>query len=479
MGDERAETYLRLLAESEARRAARRSGLVPAADIYPTVEQVRWAGDILVVAGVLEEDDVHRVATELEAALLARSDMDRARYARRVNWVFDERTDTSGGGPPPRWWGDMQPMRSTPIGRRISVAYERAPSDLHLMTLVCSPDGAAITAAMRMHWPPDGSSADLEINGAGPEHLPYDQLWAADDRGARYRVVLIGESGTLAWQGAIVLHGVPPPDARWLDLIADGTHRLVRIDLDREVVQPAAATEPAPAVSAGEHMLAAAAERILASAWDLGGVGWAGCAGGPRADERLGETITVLAAAGAIGADSPVPGHLAALCQRLGVAGVTVPAAAQIPARWAEVLPPDPSGPAGPADPVGPDGPADPEWFVPLGRVAVDVEDARFVFAGLATAGGQSFLHVVATGMQPLAVHHWDTGFSWWVTDSAGQSHLATETDPHAREHRQSAFRLRLTPPLRARPEEIEVMVTGRRGRARAVVPVGREMPDT
>ena len=116
---------------------------------------------------------------------------------------------------------------------------------------------------------------------------------------------------------------------------------------------------------------------------------------------------------------------------------------------------------------------------MPLGRVAVDVEDARFVFAGLATAGGQSFLHVVATGMQPLAVHHWDTGFSWWVTDSAGQSHLATETDPHAREHRQSAFRLRLTPPLRARPEEIEVMVTGRRGRARAVVPVGREMPDT
>ena len=419
-------------------------------------------------------------ATELEAALLARSDMDRARYARRVNWVFDKRTDTSGGGPPPRWWGDVQPMRSTPIGRRISVAYERAPSDLHLMTLVRSPDGAAITAAMRMHWPPDGSSADLEINGAGPEHLPYDQLWAADDRGARYRVVLIGESGTLAWQGAIVLHGVPPPDARWLDLIADGTHRLVRIDLDREVVQPAAATEPARRC----RLASTCSPRQPNASWPAPGTSAVSAGlprGGLRADERLGETITVLAAAGAIGADSPVPGHLAALCQRLGVAGVTVPAAAQIPARWAEVLPPDPSGPAGPADPVGraARGPADPEWFVPLGRVAVDVEDARFVFAGLATAGGQSFLHVVATGMQPLAVHHWDTGFSWWVTDSAGQSHLATETDPHAREHRQSAFRLRLTPPLRARPEEIEVVVTGRRGRARPWCRSAREMPDT
>jgi hypothetical protein len=42
-GDERAETYLRLLAESEARRAARRSGLVSATEISRSVEQVRWA----------------------------------------------------------------------------------------------------------------------------------------------------------------------------------------------------------------------------------------------------------------------------------------------------------------------------------------------------------------------------------------------------------------------------------------------------
>ena len=42
-------------------------------------------------------------------------------------------------------------------------------------------------------------------------------------------------------------------------------------------------------------------------------------------------------------------------------------------------------------------------------------------------------------------------------------------------------FRLRLTPPLRARPDRIEVVVTGRAARARVVAPVGtdREMPDT
>jgi hypothetical protein len=37
----------------------------------------------------------------------------------------------------------------------------------------------------------------------------------------------------------------------------------------------------------------------------------------------------------------------------------------------------------------------------------------------------------------------------------------------------QAAFRLRLTPPLRARPEEVEVVVTGRLSRARTVVPAG------
>jgi hypothetical protein len=67
VGDERAETSLRLLAESEARRAAHGPGHMPAAEIARSVEQVRWAGDVLVTAGVLEEADVRRVAAELQA----------------------------------------------------------------------------------------------------------------------------------------------------------------------------------------------------------------------------------------------------------------------------------------------------------------------------------------------------------------------------------------------------------------------------
>ena len=234
-------------------------------------------------------------------------------------------------------------MGITPIGRTIRVAHERAPSELHLMSLVRSPGGMVITAAMRVRWPSDGSCADLEITGAGPHLLPYDQLRAADDLGSHYRVVLSGEGGELTWQGAIGLPGALPLRARWLDLIADGTQRLVRIELNQADIQPADVAEPAPAVPPGERLLALAAERILASAL------------GRRAERR--------------------------------------------PA-------------AGPA--------------------VADLEDARFVVAGLATAAGQSFLHVVATGMAQHPIHGHDTGLSWWVRDGDGHWHLAMVSDPHS-----------------------------------------------
>jgi hypothetical protein len=472
VGDERAQTYLRLLAERQAR-SSPRSG----PDIARSVEQVHWAGEILACAGVLEESDVDRIAGELAAALWIRSDLERSRSARRVGWALEaaRRPPDTGRW----WWGAATPMGITPVGRRIRVEHERVLIELHLMNLVCAPGGMVIAAAMRVRWPSDGSRADLELTGAGPHLLPYDQLVAADDLGHGYRVIMTGEGGALTWQGAIGLHGTlgqhgtRPPRGRWLDLIADGTQRLARIELSPADIEPAGATERAPAVPPGERLLTGMAERILASAWDDGG---------PSVDPRLDELITVLTGAGALPEDSPVPGRLAALCERLGVAGhpIGVPPAADLPARWAEVLPAE----AGPQ--AAPPGPG-PEWFVPLGPAVADLEDARFAVAGLATAGGQSFLHVVAAGRAPQLRPGQDTGLSWWVRDSGGHWHLAVVSDPHALQpgavtgFEAAAFRLRLTPPLRARPDRIEVVVTGRTARARVVVPVGteREMPDT
>ena len=61
------------------------------------------------------------------------------------------------------------------------------------------------------------------------------------------------------------------------------------------------------------------AERILASGDVLG----------PVEGPVPGEIITVLTETDAIAADSPVPGQLAALCQRLGAAGMASPSASR------------------------------------------------------------------------------------------------------------------------------------------------------
>jgi hypothetical protein len=132
-------------------------------------------------------------------------------------------------------------VRVTPIRRALRVASGRAPWALHLMSLVRTGTEAVITVVMRRHWPPDGSSADLEITGAGPHHLPYDQLGAVDEHETRCTVGFEGgQGGTAAWRGIALLSSVPPRGARRLDLVGDGT-RLVG---SRSCRRPRAAARP-------------------------------------------------------------------------------------------------------------------------------------------------------------------------------------------------------------------------------------------
>ena len=479
MGDERAETYLRLLAEAELRRAGDRLRDLDAGagtDVWPdpgmtpfaTAESTQWkvvrAGRILVAAGALDEECLDRVAADLDAAIRVRSRL-------LLNWdrrrgmvyrgVYAPQARFAPHARPPLPPGPVsRAIRVTPIGRALRVASGRAPWALHLMSLVRTETEAVITVVMRMHWPPDGSSTDLEITGAGPHHMPYDQLWAVDDQGTRYTVRFEGgQGGTAAWRGIAPLSPVPPRGARRLDLVGDGI-RLLQLPLrppaahDRRAAPPV--TEPA-AVPPGERLLVLEAERMLAS----------GDARGPVEGPVPGEIITVLTEAGAIAADSPVPGQLAALCQRLGAAGhdITVPPAAQIPAQWASVI-------AQRGTPVPADGP---EVFAPLAGVLPDVDGTRFALAGLSTAAGESHLHVVSSGMPQLAdrfAYNWTPGFSWWLRDGTGNWHVATAGEPCALGDGTQAFQLRLTPPLAEVPDLAEVVVTGPATRVRATIPV-------
>ncbi len=472
VGDERAETYLRLLAEVELRRAGDQlRGLDAAAGTgqwsdpgmapFAAAESAQWrvvrAGRILVAAGALDRDFLDRFAGELFSAITARSRIVLSWYGRRgvLHTVFAP----PGGRALPSGrvsWA----IRVTPIGRALRVASGRAPSVLHFMSLVRAGGGAVITMVMRVHWPSDWLGTDREITEAGPHLLPYGQLGAVDDQGTGYAVRFEGGSGrvwTAAWRGVARLSPVPPPGTRWLDLVGDGT-RLIRLPLRSSPARGRWATTTEPvAILPGERLLIVEAERILAS----------GDARGPVQGPVPGEIITVLTEAGAIAADSPVPGQLAALCQRLGAAGhgITVPAAEQIPAPWASVL-------AQRGAPVPADGS---ELFAPLAAILPEVDGAQFALAGLSTAAGESHLHVVSSDMPQVTGrfdHNWTPGFSWWLRDGAGNWHMATTDEQLTAGDGTQAFWLRLTPPLAAVPDAAEVVVTGPATRVRATIPI-------
>ena len=92
MGDERAETYLKLRAEAELRRRPR---LMSAADFTASIMDIRWAGEVLRDAGVLAHGTALRIAAELEMALVVRARSDPRRLARRLDWALRERGDES------------------------------------------------------------------------------------------------------------------------------------------------------------------------------------------------------------------------------------------------------------------------------------------------------------------------------------------------------------------------------------------------
>jgi hypothetical protein len=481
VGDERAETYLRRLAEAELRRAGaelRRldaaagdlwadPGMTPFAIAEGAAWKVGRAGRILVAAGVLDQDYLHDLGGDLGAAIKVRSRL-------LLNW--DRRRGmlhrTIFQPPVPRpYRGARHAMRVTPAGRALRGAGDRAPWTLHLMSLLRTETEAVITVAIRMHWPPDGSSTDLELTGAGPHHMPYDQLWAVDDQGTRYQVRFEGGRGrTATWLGHARLSPVPPRDARRLDLIGDGT-RLIRLPLGPPAPPGRQSAPPATervALEPGERLLVLEAEHILATGDATGGA--RGQVGGPSP----GEIITVLMEAGAIAAGSPVPGQLAALCQRLGAAGhgITVPPGEELPAPWASVIAHrDAPVPAGA-----------PEVFAPLACVLPDADGARFALTGLSTAAGESHLHVISSGMPPLAgrfAWNWTPGYSWWLRDSAGNWHVGSPGEPdtygdgmslYAFGDGMQAFWLRLTPPLTAAPGAAEIVVTGPATQVRATV---------
>jgi hypothetical protein len=467
VGDERAETYLRLRAETYLRVLVR-PPLRPEDINSSELWEVTRAGRILVAAGLLDDDLVDDLRADVGTALTVRSRALLKRHgAGRGTLPTRHRA-------PARPGGAAGSLRLTPVRQTLSVRsdrapFDRAPFDLHLLTLVRARSETAIITAIRMYWPEDGSSADLEITGAGVQHFPYDQIGATDDRGAEYRLEFDGDDLTTTWQGVVRLLPPLPPGTRWLDLIADGTNQLLRLDLVARTTEPLASgeatIEESAGLSAAEWLLAAAAESILWETWTRPG---------PFLQSYLTEITSVLTDVGAIAADSPTPGHLAALCRELGVIGhgITAPPAAGLPGPWASIIAQRKARAAGPPPFLVAPGP---DVFTPLGTSLPDIDGTRLTLAALSSAGGESYLYVAASGLrEPVERFEpgWRPGLSWWLKDPAGHWHMAMPANYLTRSPDTGVLALRLTPPLATYPDTIEVVVTGTSARLRAVVPV-------
>ncbi len=441
MDRERAETHLRLLAETELRRVMK----MPAGSIpglwYP-------ARLVLVAQALTAVDAVGAdVADEIQA------DVGLAVAARHL---------LSARGPGP---GRTQsaPQRTSwqvvPVGQVIKIRNDDLRRDLLLVAYVQSAGGARFIGA---EWP----------------FRPFT-FTAADDRGVSYQ---------LSWRGEmapreLLLRPDPPHQIRWLDLTTAAGEPATRIDLNPQIPAPDI-TVTRNAHSPGELLLDAIAARILTAAarFSQNNPGQLTAASPElRAlGDGPGHIVAALHAADMLPPDSPVPGQLAGLCARLGIDGhgITAPPAGDLPERWQSMLTPPSREPQAPPAPG-----------ILAATVAElpELDGAKIAIAGLHHGERGTIMHLLATGVTLEA--GWPYGVRplpvLWIRDSDGRWH-ATHTDGVVSpwgdnganpwtDTRMVTVWLRIVPPLDRGTAWIEISAAGRSAQVRATLPLSTQ----
>jgi hypothetical protein len=426
---ERAETYLRLLAETALR----------AADTDASMRVWRAAG-VLIEAGALPGTRAVEILADLSTAMRARARLEKFTPPigiHRIPGLMPQRPDHDGK----RW--------------RVIPADPRPDPGTGLMALVLT-DGQVLAPAT-LQFPPSAGLPELQVP-------PWAKLTATDDRGTPYRLTFA--NGTWAgstWTGTIMLRPAPPDDARLLMISNENGHVFrARIPAPDEDTMPAAAVSPVPE-SPGERLLARRAEAMLAT---LPSGGPAGPGKDRDASQtELAELIETLERAGLLSPLSPVPRQLAGLGQLLGLTA-TGPVS-EVPARWLNVV-----AYYGRRKKL-----TRPAWgTAAIGVALPGVDSARFAVAGLRAGPSGSFLHAVGRGLRsmprhPLAKRAQDMGFSWWVQDDAGTWHLGAveEASPADAD---LVLRFALLPPLGHATASLTIEVTGMSHQVTASLPV-------
>jgi hypothetical protein len=423
---ERAETYLRLLAEAALR---------PAAEVR--ADNVVRAADILVDAGVLTADMANRIVVDLQLALRVRGRRQvRTTQLRRLRH-FQPALRLGEPGGSARHWRVLPAGPATPGSR--------------LMALFIAADRAI--APTTLYFPPEIDP----LEGGVP---PFAQVTGTDNLGNSYRLGFGDGTWTgSAWTGPVMFYPAPPATAAWLE-ITSPNGPLLRADLTVAPRDDTASVACDPvSESPGERVLARQAEVMLATSalsYPLG-----------TNEPGIAELVATLEGAGALSPLSVAPARLFALAQLLGLPARERPPAERVPVRWLDVM--AYYGHRRSHAPLA--------GTAAIGAVLPVVDGARMAIAGLRSGGSGTFLHLLVSGLGPLPARRqpgppWDAGFSWWVRDDTGGWHLGAIEDVTPAGGPEGLLRIALLPPLRHATTTLTVQIAGNTQQVTAELPV-------
>jgi hypothetical protein len=437
MDRERAETYLRLLAEAELRHAM----TIAAGSLPGQWRSTRFelAAQALRVVGAVGADVADEIQADLGLAVAGR-------YRRSIY-----RVGRPGSGATPQ----RASCRVVPVGQVIKIRSDDLGGELLVVAYAQCGGGTRLIVVGR----------------------PFPPFGAADDRGVSYQITWTG--GHTASE--LLLRPDPSHQIRWLD-VTGAVEAATRIDLDRQIPRPDVLVTP-PAHSPGELLLEVIAARILSLV-----------AYRPRdnprpltasADLRAfigagpGHIAAALHGAGVLPPDSPVPGQLAGLCARLGIDGhgLTAPPDGDLPEQWQSLLtpprrrqPPTPPAPgilaATMAELPGPDGAT--ITIAGLTHSLLPHGEPRTILHLLASGVTQEDDWTFARGVIPLPV--------LWIRDSNGRWHT-TRTDGVSpwKDTGIVTLWLEIVPPLERGTAWIEISAAGPSAQAQVTLPLSSQ----
>jgi hypothetical protein len=247
MNRERAETFLRLLAESVLRAASEGafvSGAPWSADSpnpgFPRLARVAQAlaavhaldpaaaqdvlADFAVAIGVRQHSDPGPLLMTRPACtrgrLYARARPDPAGAG--VGAGGPGEADSGTGGPGGAGAGAGRQERFVPLGVTVPFRLEDVSGEVTLLSYAHTSSCARFTVTWRTRSPGGQGLLGRHFGSPGLPRL----FTVSDDRGNRYQLDFCFTD----WSGEILLRPVPPDDLRWLELSAPG-QKPVRIDL--------------------------------------------------------------------------------------------------------------------------------------------------------------------------------------------------------------------------------------------------------